>query len=368
MRALASLQQDPTKRAESVLDLIAAVEIIANKSNSLKGNTLPESTIRLIQLIGSIDTPDTIGTLVNLLDSERMELALASAETLGAISCRESLPALKKLTRRPEFTTHYGFRFGVFRAIAQIRDPDGVEFLTGQLPHLTGQLAHEVEKFLGDVTLSHFRGDQKRFEAWKIAEHQRMQLATDDESASTRYGRYERPQYYGIDINAEKLIFVIDHSSSMAKTDAGTSRLERAQRELIRTIHALPKTTSFTIVLFHASVKIWKRDFVEASDRNKKIAIRYVQRIPYGKGTNTYGGLERALGLSDETEAVFLLSDGEPTRGRVTSPAQIIRVVSHKNAFRHIMVNTIGISTTATTARFMRELAAQNSGEYSSIP
>ena len=150
----------------------------------------------------------------------------------------------------------------------------------------------------------------------------------------------------------------------MATNDGGISRLEQAKRELIQTTHALPKTTSFTIVCFNAHVKTWNKDLVEASDRNKKRAIRYVERIRYGNGTNTNGGLERALGLNDQTEVIFLLSDGEPTRGTYIEPDQIIRTVSDENAFRHITINTVGISTIGPTTTFMRELAVQNGGKF----
>ena len=273
---------------------------------------------------------------------------------------------MKQQTQRPEFVTNYGFRFGLFRAVAQIEDPDAVEFLTKSLPTLNGQLAHEVHKFLERVTVAHFRGDQANFDAWKRRRSQRLDSMTDNDFSSSEYRRpiYEQPKYYGIGIHAKKLVFVIDHSGSMGEIENGQSKLVRAKRELIYAIRSLPETTEFTIVLFESSVRQWRKSLVEASDRNKKAAIRYVTRIRQEKGTNTYGGLKRALGLDDDVEAVFLLSDGVPTRGTFVAPQQIIRAVRRQNAFRHIIINTVGISPTGVTQRFMRELAAQNGGKY----
>ena len=90
-------------------------------------------------------------------------------------------------------------------------------------------------------------------------------------------------------------------------------------------------------------------------------------RIRQGTWTNTYGGLKQALGLDDDIEAVFLLSDGEPTRGTFVAPDKIIQVIGRQNAFRHVIINTVGISPTGVTQRFMRELAVQNGGEYRSF-
>ena len=365
LRSLSSLMQNPEQCEEVLDDLIAVVTTIAAEAAEKKAAELAESTVMLIQLIGSIDDPRAIETLIELLEAKRMEIAMASADVLGQINCRAALPALKRQAQRPEFAANYGFRFGLYRAIARIKDPDAVEFLTKSLPTLNGQLGFEVDKFLEQITRDHFRGDQAGFDAWKRRRSQRFESTADDNFSEYEYRlpKYERPDYYGIGIHAKRLVFVIDHSSSMGEIVNGESRLVKAKRELIRAIRSLPETTEFTIILFEAKARPWRKSLVEASDRNKKTAIRYVTGIRQGLGTNTFAGLERALGL-DYVEAIFLLSDGNPTRGKFVAPEQIIREVGRQNAFRHIIINTVGISTTGVTQRFMRELAAENGGEY----
>lgn len=368
LRALLPLRQNPEQCAEALDHLIAAVTTIAAEPAENQAGALAESTVILIQLIGSIDNPYAIETLITLLDAKRMEIAMVSAEVLGQINCRAALSALQQQTQRPEFATNYGFRFGLFRAVAQIEDPDTVEFLSKRLPTLNGQLAHEVHKFLDRITVAHFRGDRADFDAWKNRQSQRMESATDDFSASEyRRPKYEQPNYYGIGIHAKRLVFVIDHSGSMGEIVYGESRLVRAKRELIRAIRSLPETTDFAIVLFDSDVRQWRKSLVEASDRNKKAAIRYVAQIRRGKWTNTYGGLKRALGLDDDIEAVFLLSDGKPTRGTFVAPEQIIREIGKQNTFLHIIINTVGISPAGVSQRFMRELASQSGGEYQGV-
>ena len=125
LRALSPLRQNSEQCAEALDDLIAAVTTIAAAAADNNAGGLAESTVILIQLIGSIDDPQANETLIKLLDAKRMEIAMASAEVLGQINYRAALPALTQQTQRSEFATNYGFRFGLFRAIAQIEDPFG---------------------------------------------------------------------------------------------------------------------------------------------------------------------------------------------------------------------------------------------------
>ncbi len=364
LRALSSLDQDPEQRTEALDELVAAVNTIAAESAESKVEGLAESTVHLIQLIGSIDAPSATETLISLLDAQRMEIAMVSAEVLGQINCRAALPALKQQARRSEFATQYGFRFGLFRAIAQIEDPEAVEFLAASLPKLSGQLAHEVDKFLSQVTVDHFRGDQARFDEWKRRHEQRLDPATELAESDYLRPQYAQPHYYGIGIHAEKVVFVIDCSGSMSEVVYSESRLRQAKRELIRAIRSLPETTRFTIVLYETGVREWRKNLVEASDRNKKAAIRFVERVRCGGWTNTYGGLTRAIELDDDVEAIYLLSDGAPTRGKIVEPGEILEAIGRHNAFRHITINAVAISPEGVTQRFMRELADRNGGEY----
>jgi hypothetical protein len=67
---------------------------------------------------------------------------------------------------------------------------------------------------------------------------------------------------------------------------------------------------------------------------------------------------------SGETRA---FGDGVPTVGRIVPAREIIHVVSTKNFFRRISINTIGIGVGRTPARFLRKLVERNRGEYEAI-
>ncbi len=97
----------------------------------------------------------------------------------------------------------------------------------------------------------------------------------------------DTPYYYGLPIYAEKMVFVIDTSSSMAGL-----RLVAAKRELSEAIHNLRENTQFAIVVFNGEVGVWQRKLVPANQGNKKAAILFVQSQPARSSTASYDALE----------------------------------------------------------------------------
>jgi hypothetical protein len=273
---------------------------------------------------------------------------------------------LQKQIDRPDYAALYGFRFNVVRALAQMEHPDAVEFLSELRPSLDGQLAYQLDKLLVEVTISHFHGDQKRYEKWKGAERREriFQPAGFQPESLKRIGLGRAHQYYGIDIRAKRMMFIIDKSSSMKEYWGGATRLERAKSELIHAIEDLPDDAKFSIVFFHTTVSHWRSELLEASEENKREAIQFVRRLGYGLKTNTYGALRKALAFDDELEAVFLLTDGRPTIGNIVSTKGIVNDILHRNRFRHLNFNTIGIGVQGPTESFLRTLAEQTGGEF----
>ena len=80
--------------------------------------------------------------------------------------------------------------------------------------------------------------------------------------------------------------------------------------------------------------------------------------------TNTFGALERSLEVDENTEAIYFLSDGKPTHGRIVPMPEIISEITQANRFRHISINTIGVAVNGATEEFMRTLAEKNGGVY----
>jgi hypothetical protein len=363
MRALASVI-DPVRRRQALGDLVTAARLLAAETS---GDELARpSTVELIYRIGQVDDPESERVLVELLDAQHLGIAMVSADALGKNKFYGAIQPLRQQIDRPQYASSYGFRFNLVRSLAQMEHPDAVEALTELSQALEGQLGYQVNQLLGDVTLSHFLGDAERYEKWKSRDQKRERIfqAAAFEPESLQRVQLERQQYYGIEIHAKRLMYIIDHSGSMREYRGGLTRLERAKQELIRSITELPSDTEFAIVGYHATVHPWRYELVQATEENKREAIAFVRRLGYGVKTNTYGALRLSLEFDDQLEAVFLLTDGEPTVGEIVAPAAIINDLLHRNRFRHLNFNTIGIGLQGPTKTFLQRLAEESNGEF----
>ncbi|MDG2221438.1 MAG: VWA domain-containing protein [Rubripirellula sp.] len=364
-RTIASL--NPERDAEKLSDLIAAAEHFSE--NVERDDLVPHSTTMLLYLIGQFEHITAEKALVKLLDCEHAGLAMVSADSLGKNQRYGAIAALQQQVNRVEFSESYGFRFNLIRALAQMEHPDAVEFLTELQQQLDGQLRYQLQCVLDEVNVHHFFGDEERFKAWQARDEKPEPARESFFTASSQPDSlnriaFEKPQYYGIEIHAKRLMFIIDHSGSMKEYWGGYTRLARAKLELVKAIKELPEDTEFAIAFYESSVRMWRDTLVQATEDNKLEAIKFVQKLGYGDRTNTYAALRNSLEFDQELEAVFLLTDGRPTIGQLTAPAQIVPDIIHRNRFRHLNFNTIGIAVQGSTETFLKTLAEQTNGEF----
>ncbi len=334
------------------------------------------STSQLLYLLGTLHEPEVESLFIDALDSPLMGIRLISTDVLGQFQFHGAIDALKKQARRPEYKEMYGYRFNLLRAFTRMHHPDAVDFLTTIHLTLDGQLHHLIETALASVTVSDFLGDDERFRRWKERNNpvQETNNAEEQDKIVFKTAGYEpesmnrikftKQQYYGIDIHAQRMMFIIDHSGSMKDYWAGMSRLARAKLELIKVIRELPEETEFAIMFYETGVRVWRKTLVDASEQNKLEAIAFIRRLGYGDRTNTYGALRQLLTFDQDLETVFLLTDGRPTIGETTEPEKILVDILGRNQFRHLNFNTIGIAVNPRTEAFLKQLAEGSGGEY----
>ena len=331
---------------------------------------LPPSVAESVRLLARMRGRGSDELLLETLGHDRLELAMLTADALGASRRLEFLGHLAQSREDPRYAVNYGFRFNLVRSLLRMRHPDAYEVLGRWERQLDGQLGHELGQQLDEVVREDFHGDDERFLAWKrqtgrAEDESRIRLASD--SGSQAGIRLAPSHYYGIPIHAKRIAFVIDCSGSMNVPAYGGTRIGHAKRELVRAIGELPETAEFTVIAFHEQVFRWKADLVPASPENRAKAMRYVAALATMKSTNTYGALREAMGVSDDMEAIFLVSDGEPNRGEIRSPPLIVRDISARNEYRNLVIHSVGVAVSGPTQEFMRQLAENNAGEFRAI-
>jgi uncharacterized protein with von Willebrand factor type A (vWA) domain len=163
--------------------------------------------------------------------------------------------------------------------------------------------------------------------------------------------------YYGLEISARRVLFVLDTSTSMQGP-----RLEAAKRELTQAIGALPEQTYFSVVVFNSELTAWQQQLVEAKPAMKESATRFVNGQPPRGGTNTLGALTAAFAFN--VEALYLLTDGMPNDSK---PVDILARVAELNQGRRLSLYTIGVGVGPAGAlfdQFLSQLATTNWGLY----
>jgi Mg-chelatase subunit ChlD len=170
----------------------------------------------------------------------------------------------------------------------------------------------------------------------------------------------DAPYYYGMPIQARRMIFIIDTSGSM-----NGPRLQAAKRELSQAIYDLPNNASFNIITFNDKAAAWRPAMTPTTSDAKQAAGKFIYNLYAGGHTAAYDALDMSFRF--DAEAVYFLSDGAPNAGKIPAPKAIIDTVTQTNRSRRITINTIGISPGPPDGpldAFVKTLAEQNFGVY----
>ena len=146
--------------------------------------------------------------------------------------------------------------------------------------------------------------------------------------------------------------------------------------QLHRAIHDLPKGARFNLIVYCESYRVWRPDMVVAKAGEKKKAHSFVEGLNRNGTTNICDSLDRALAMAGvppplagkdaeelAVDTIFLLSDGDPNRGRITDLADLLDDVVSRTAASRVVIHTVGIGEAAGST-FLEELALLTGGRY----
>ncbi len=331
-----------------------------------KGDLNERAVPMLAALLASpVDEVD-LGTR-ELLDvvldkSKKGELLVTElADELGNRDAEDSVPPLVKLSKSQMFVDHFGVRRAVVDALIRLDRLSAVDELIRFLVDVQGEARADILKYLTAITGQNFLNDSKAWAIWWRQNKDAFVLPPLNARAALQIATPETAYYYGLPIYAQKMVFVMDTSGSMAEFN----RIGAAKRELCDAINNLSENSQFAIVIFNSNVDVWQRRLMPATAANKKAAAYYVQSQAPRLSTASYDALEAAFAF--DAEAIFFLSDGDPTSGKYVVPAEIVQVITTGNRSRRESIYTIGLAPGLPESPlewFMRALAQQNAGTY----
>ena len=192
--------------------------------------------------------------------------------------------------------------------------------------------------------------------------------------------------YFGREVKSDHVVFIMDFSGSMRrktgtrKHDRGdggrlnTPRIVLAKTQFARYLKALDETHQFNVVVFAVGSRAAFKGLVPATRENKAKAQAFLGGLILGGSTDLFSGvltglqaagLDTTVRLGTKADTVYLLSDGIPTAGPVTHPADIVRILSKLNRASGLTINVVDLGARHSAfQKHLRALALQNGGEY----
>lgn len=182
--------------------------------------------------------------------------------------------------------------------------------------------------------------------------------------------------FYGIETKSLHVIFILDHSGSMQETDAkgAGSRMDALKKEMTDTIRGLPESATFNMIYFSHDFDVWKKQgMIQATPENKLAATEWVKAMPAVGATNIFDPIERAFELAGRgthdrayaiaVDTIFLMTDGQPNRGRLIKADEILKEVARLNDLKKVKIHTVGVGE-GKDGTFLRRLAEMTGGTY----
>jgi hypothetical protein len=177
------------------------------------------------------------------------------------------------------------------------------------------------------------------------------------------------PRYYGIPLPRKgdsHVVFCLDTSQSMYGHG-----IERARRELSATVRDLTTGHLFDVVAFNDRVMTFSGRLARAHPVVKARVLAWIERLETLSYTNLYDAVETAFEYAGRgrhpaarpvrLDAVFVLSDGAPNRGRYHTHAQVVAGIGELSAKR-VPVHTIGAGDEVFP--LLRDIAAATGGTF----
>ena len=171
-----------------------------------------------------------------------------------------------------------------------------------------------------------------------------------------------------IPVESRRLVFVLDASRSMSEPaphKPGKRRWDLVVEDLLGVLRRLPPDARFNVVLFRTGVEAWKPRLVRATKGHVSACATWIGKQSPAGWTNLFDALDLAL-RDDEVDAVYLLTDGVPSRGAETRRRGILAEIEYRNRFRLVQVNCVqaggGTGLGPQWKGFLAELAAAHDG------
>jgi hypothetical protein len=341
------LQQRLSRAAANIVDLKLLWQLSRFPSD--------EAARALEAFLGNADLRVTLTALQGLLTSQRPP----------------AWDRVQPLTQRPDYDEVYALRRAVVDAAQRSGTRDALDLLVATVADSDGQLKYEAARALTLLTGQTFGGHGEEWSAWWNTARDEFQPKAARPDSRPPISLVDKiawdgpvPEFFDVPIYARRVLFILDRSNSMASSVDGETRIDRARQELEQALLKLPEDSEFNLLVYHDLVEAFSPRLAPATADRKREAIVFAERVIPERKTACYDAL--ALGLEDHPnlEAIYFLSDGEPTAGAIIDMNAIVEAITEQNRLKLVSIYTLGIDARGAHEQFLRDLAARDYGEF----
>ncbi|MHC4958439.1 MAG: VWA domain-containing protein [Planctomycetota bacterium] len=253
-------------------------------------------------------------------------------------------------------------RLAAIQAFRLIRVKEAIGPLIGRLgsdQEKERRLRRAIGETLAMLTGENYFTDFELWARWWRGARGRFKVP-DVVKPKKRTGTKTVARFYGLPVDSERVVFVIDQSGSMSSRNGDKTDYEKAVEEVLKVAKRLGRRAKINVIMFESDVHPWKKGLVSVTEQSRRALAKYLNNLGPTGGTNLYDGLELALNHAG-CDTIFLLSDGAPTAGKYVNDLDIVREARRINELKRITIHTVSLGRESS---LLRQLADEHGGRY----
>jgi HEAT repeat protein len=305
-----------------------------------------------IGLLPAFPSDATKQLLARLAGHDRPGTAIPALEALGETCALDGLPVFEKAL----LAKGWPVRVAAIRGLLKLRRKESIDLLVDRMDKEEGRMVAEISNALKALTGKPFGIGAGQWREWWTVN--RDGFALPPAALARETSRQGLTTYHGVPVFSVRIVFVTDISASMSETAETGSRMDQAKKELDRVLSTLGKEAQVNMVFFNDRVESWRKGLVPIQ-QNLPAALATIARLTPSGRTNIFDALDEAF-RDGAVDTIYLLSDGDPTDGKIVDSEEILREIRRMNRSRQIEIHAVSFGQ----SRFMQALAAQNGGQY----
>lgn len=260
-------------------------------------------------------------------------------------------------------------RLAAVLAAERLRHRDLVKPLIAALSQPPGRVHARTVEALERITRVGFGADAARWRAWWRSNGASFAMPEKRPHRKKSVGHTTAAlTFRRIPVTSRRLCFVIDASRSMNETapgGKGLTRWELVVRDLGAVLERLPRGAYFNVILFRTGVEAWRKRLVPATPGARRSCLEWIGNASPGGWTNLFDALALALD-DDKVDALYVLTDGVPSKGAHTRREAILAETAFLNRYRLVQINCVQAGSAKGLGKkwrgFLDELADAHDG------